>query len=134
MQSVSRAQSPAEVACRLRRRGGWTLLAALAASLALATGCERTSQTMLTGQAVRGSDLAKLTIGRSTAADVERILGAPDERGADGSLVYRATAVRRSFRSVAGVPLGSSEQVVGSRTARFQFAGGVLQKVCRERS
>jgi hypothetical protein len=101
---------------------------------ALLFGCEGESRTVLTGHTVRARDLAKVTIGRSTVADVERVFGPPDERAPDGSLVYRATAVRRSARRLGGVPLGSSEEVVSRRTAKFRFADGILTQVCRERS
>ncbi|MEW6272781.1 MAG: hypothetical protein AB1689_26180, partial [Thermodesulfobacteriota bacterium] len=117
------------------RAGRAAVVAALALALAAsASGCERESRTVLTGHTVRARDLEKVAIGRSTTADVERVFGPPDERSPDGSLVYRATAVRRSIRTVAGVPVGGSEEVVGWRTAKFQFANGVLKKVCRERS
>jgi len=110
------------------------LLAAAVAALLLGGGCEQRSQTTLTGHPVRARDVAKLTIGGSTAADVERVFGPPDERAEDGALVYRASAVRRSGRSFAGFLVGGTEEVLSQRTAKFRFADGVLTQVCRERS
>jgi len=125
---------------RLRRRplGARALraitpaLAALVASLTLGA-CERESRTTLTGHPVRGRDLARLTIGRSTAGDVERVLGAPDERAPDGALVYRAAAVRSRALRIAGVAWRTGEDVTSRRVARFRFADGVLAQICRER-
>ena len=63
-----------------------------------------------------------------------RLLGAPDERGPDGSLVYRADAVRRTDVGVAGLQLTAHEEVVSTRSTTFRFAGDVLERICRERS
>jgi hypothetical protein len=109
-------------------------LVALVALVALLAGCEQRTETVLTGHTIRAHDVAKLALGQSTASDVERLFGAPDERGADGSLTYRATAVRRHARSVAGWIVRGASQTIGWRTATFRFEGGVLTRVCRERS
>jgi hypothetical protein len=53
------------------------------------------STTTLRGHAVHDRDVARLSIGHSTRAEVEQLLGPPDTRDADGALVYRADAVRR---------------------------------------
>jgi hypothetical protein len=108
-----------------------TLLAAVVAILA---GCEQDSQRLLIGHAIRERDFSRVTIGRSTVGDVEQVFGPPDEQAPDGSLVYLATAVRRSARSIAGFSWGSEEEVLERREARFRFADGVLVQVCRERS
>ena len=85
--------------------------------------------TVLRGHPVDGRDLEKLSIGRSTPADVEGVLGAPDERDTDGSLVYRAEAVRRT-----GTGIGARDEVVGTRRTTFRFDGDRLARICRERS
>lgn len=90
---------------------------------------DATTTTVLRGHPVHARDLDKLSIGHSTRADVERVLGAPDEHGSDGSLVYRAAAVRRT-----GTGAGASEQVVGTRSTIFRFEGDTLTRICRERS
>ncbi len=105
-------------------------MAALAVAALLS--CERESRTTLTGHPVRPHEVANLTIGKSTPQDVERLLGPPDERAPDGSLVYRATALRRSGRSIAGFTWNASEEVLSEREATFRFASGVLRQICRE--
>jgi hypothetical protein len=87
------------------------------------------STTTLRGHAVRDRDVAQLSIGHSTRADVERLLGAPDARDADGALVYRADAVRRTVSAS-----GADEQVIGTRSTTFRFDGEVLSRICRARS
>jgi len=100
----------------------------------LLAACEQRTETILTGHPIRGHDVAKLAIGRSTSDDVERLFGEPDERGGDGSLTYRATAVRRTGHSVVGWAMADAAEVVGQRSATFRFEGGVLSRICRERS
>ena len=107
---------------------------ALLGLLLPAAGCEQRTTTVLTGHAVHGRDVVQLAIGRSTRDDVERLLGAPDERAEDGALVYRANAVRRTEPSVAGFALATSEEVVSRRSTTFRFEGEVLARICRERS
>jgi hypothetical protein len=110
-------------------------LATLAAVAVLyGTGCEQRTTTVLTGHAVRGSDVNQLAIGRATRDDVVRVLGAPDERAADGSMVYRADAVRRTDVGLGGLQITAREEVVSQRSTTFRFAGDVLQRICRERS
>ena len=109
------------------------ILTAVAASLG-GLGCEQRTTTMLTGHAVRGSEVEQLAIGRSTRDDVVRVLGAPDERAADGSLVYRADAVRRTDVGIGNLQVTAREEVVSTRSTTFRFAGDVLQRICRERS
>jgi hypothetical protein len=66
----------------------------------------------------------QVTIGHTTAADVERQLGAADERPPDGSLVYR---FERRRDHGAGT-------VTETETVTLRFERGVLSKVCRKRS
>ena len=47
----------------------------------------------------------------------------------DGSLVYRAEAVRRT-----GTGIGARDEVVGTRRTTFRFDGDRLARICRERS
>lgn len=110
------------------------ILLGMALLLPLATACEQRTTTVLTGHAVHGRDVAKLAIGRSTRGEVEQLLGTPDERGPDGSLVYRAAAVRQTGHSIGGIALPSSDQVVSTRSTTFRFDGEVLTRICRERS
>lgn len=105
----------------------------MASVLALPFAFPRTpsvlTTTTLRGHPVQARDLAKLSLGHSTRQDVERVLGAADAYGADGSLVYRATAVRRI-----GHGNGTVEHVVGTRSTIFCFIGDTLARVCGERS
>lgn len=103
---------------------------ALALPFTVAGARDAPTTTVLRGHPVHAHDLAKLSIGHSTRADVERVLGAPDDHGADGSLVYRAAAVRRT-----GTGIDATEDVVGTRSTIFRFEGGdKLTRICRERS
>jgi hypothetical protein len=107
--------------------------------LPLLGACDRRPQavdgmaTVLTGHPIHDRDVAKLAIGRSTAGDVEHLLGAPDEHGGDGSLTYRSTAVRRSL-GANGSGTADAAEVVGQRTVTFRFESGVLTRICRTRS
>ena len=68
--------------------------------------------------------VAQVSLGRTTAGDIERQFGAADERAPDGSLVYRFETVR----SRGGRTRTQNE------TITLRFAGGVLSKICRTRS
>jgi hypothetical protein len=68
------------------------------------------------GVEIRSRHLQTMRLGETTPEEVERRFGVPDERGPDGTLTYRWT-IRERGGSV-----------------RFQFAGGALSKLCRERS
>lgn len=105
------------------------LLGTRSVELAGDSGRRLATTTVLRGHPVHARDLAKLPIGRSTRDDVQRVLGAPDEQGADGSLVYRANAVRRT-----GNGIDAREEVVGTRSTTFRFDGDTLARICRERS
>jgi hypothetical protein len=61
--------------------------------------------------------LDHMRIGRTTPADVERLLGRPDEHTPDGALVYRIARPRHD-----------------TETFTFRFAGGLLSRICRTRS
>jgi hypothetical protein len=79
-------------------------------------------------QAQRPRDAAELvrqvSVGRTTAADVERQLGTADERPPDGSLIYRFDRRRGN----------GDGTVTDTETVTLRFEGGVLSKVCRARS
>ena len=68
--------------------------------------------------------VARVSLGRTTASDIERQFGTADERAPDGSLVYRFETVR----SRGGRTRTQNE------TITLRFAGGVLSKICRTRS
>ena len=61
-------------------------------------------------------DLKRLYVRRANPADVERLLGVPDERGADGSLKYEE------------VKIGSGHQ---GETLTIRFTDGVISRICR---
>jgi hypothetical protein len=65
-----------------------------------------------------------MSLGRTTPDEVEQAFGSPDERLADGALVYRNTIMRGPEGA------GQSER----DTTTFRFEGGVLAKICRARS
>jgi hypothetical protein len=64
---------------------------------------------------------SKVELGATTPAAIEQLFGAPDQRAADGALVYENQRVR---------PNGKTER----ETTTFRFQGGVLSKVCQSRS
>lgn len=90
-------------------------------------------ETVLTGHPVRKSHVTKLAIGKSSQNEVEQVVGVPDEIGPDGSMVYRATAVRRTLNA-GGTASANAAEVVGQRTTTFRFENGVLTKICRTRT
>ena len=100
-------------------------LTLLACFLAAATicGCERE---VSSSRRPRGaSDLVRhMTVGQTTAADIEQRFGLPDDRPPDGSLVYR-------FRRV---PHEGARGDTETETVTLRFERGVLQKICRTRS
>jgi hypothetical protein len=62
--------------------------------------------------------LRQMQLGKTTPSDVEQTFGAPDERGADGALVYRADVAVRHGN-------------VRAETVTFRFENGTLSKLCR---
>jgi len=66
----------------------------------------------------------QVRLGQTTAREVEQRFGAPDERAADGALVYRFESARER-----GGRMQAEEE-----TVTFRFAAGKLAKVCRTRS
>jgi len=64
---------------------------------------------------------SKVKLGETTPAAVEQLFGTPDQRAADGALVYESQRKR---------PSGKLEK----ETTTFRFEGGVLSKVCQSRS
>jgi hypothetical protein len=67
--------------------------------------------------------IRQVHLGQTTAGDLEQQFGTPDERAADGALVYRfATTRTRGDRT------RTEEESV-----TFRFADGRLAKICRAR-
>jgi hypothetical protein len=95
-------------------RGG-ILAASVAAAVAFG-GCKRVVEDP-PARHVTARVLDQMRIGQTTMAEVERLLGEPDERTSDGALVYRVTRPRRE-----------------TETFTFRFAGGLLSRICRTRS
>jgi hypothetical protein len=95
------------------------MLAAALAALSLLPAChvgESTAELPPRREEIRSQDLENLTLGKTSTEDVEKLFGTPDERKDDGALVYRwATDT-------------------GGGSITFQFAGGALSRLCRERS
>ena len=94
--------------------------ALLWSGLVLAAACGASGASVADSHGITPADLDRLRFGQTTPADVQNALGAPDERAADGALVYRERRV--------GSP-GSRRE-----TVTFRFQDGVLRKVCRTRS
>jgi len=69
---------------------------------------------------IRSSDLKRVTLGQTTADQVERLFGAPDERGPDGALIYRS-------------PVPRADAPARAESVTFRFERGVLSKICRNR-
>ena len=95
------------------------LHAALWIALLVLPACEvRESTAELTPRRdpIRSMDLVDLQVGKTSPAQIEQQFGPPDERRQDGALVYRWTNER------------------GRGSITFQFAGGALSQLCRERS
>jgi hypothetical protein len=95
-------------------RGG-ILAAGVAAAVAFG-GCKRGLEDP-PARRVSARVLDQMHIGRTTPADVERLLGGPDERTPDGALIYRVARPRHE-----------------TETFTFRFAGGLLSRICRTRS
>ena len=68
--------------------------------------------------------VTQVSPGHTTADDVERQFGAPDERAGDGSLIYRFETVRRR----------GGQTRTETETVTLRFARGVVSKICRKRS
>lgn len=95
-------------------------LAVIALVLAL-PGCGSRTDTSADSRSVRQLDLGQVNLEQSTAGEVERLFGAPDERAPDGAFTYRGIMVRGG---------GVNEP----ETVTFRFTGGVLSGICRSRS
>ena len=103
-----------------------SMLTTAALGAVLAAGCQApesgasapaVSAPATGSQPILSRDLDKVSLGKTSPADVERLFGVPEERLADGNLLYRWT----------GRP---SEE--GQVT--FKFQDGVLSKICRDRT
>jgi hypothetical protein len=95
------------------RRG--IFVAGIGAAVALC-GCNRVRNDPPARRLPAGV-LDQMRIGQTTPAEVERLLGGPDEHAPDGALVYRVARPRHE-----------------TETVTFRFAGGVLSRICRARS
>ena len=62
---------------------------------------------------VRSADLDKIRLGETTPSEVEQLFGAPDVRGADGSITYGTAPA--------------------APTVTFRFENGTVSKICRTR-
>jgi hypothetical protein len=99
-------------------------IACLLAAVVLC-GCEGRNEDE--GPTQRPRDAAavvrRVTIGRTTAYDVERQFGVADEHAPDGALVYHFHA--------AGRDPGRDDR---TEAVTLRFERGVLSKICRARS
>lgn len=96
------------------------LFGCLLAAVVLA-GCDRSTATEIKPPRIPSDLHSHVKLGTTTPADVERLFGVPDQREADGALVYESERRR---------PSGAVER----ETTTFRFQGGVLSKVCQSRS
>ena len=78
---------------------------------------ERAAPAAAGSRPVLSQDLDKVSLGQTSPSDVERLFGVPEERLADGNLLYRWT----------GRPSEEGE-------VTFKFQDGVLSKICRDRT
>lgn len=70
---------------------------------------------------VPAAALEHVQLGRTTATDIERTFGTPDERAADGAMVYHAE-------------VSTGHGVARLETVTFRFERGVLSKLCQNRA
>jgi hypothetical protein len=104
-----------------RARRATSSRALLWSGLVLAAACGASGASVGDSHPITAADLDRLRFGQTTPAEVQDTFGAPDERAADGSLVYRERRVGSPGRS-------------RRETVTFRFQDGVLRKVCRTRS
>ncbi len=83
----------------------------------LVVGCNGAAESALPAHRFPATVFKRLSLGATTPTDVERLLGAPDERGADGAMTYHAEV--------------TSARGARSETVTFRFERGVLSKTCR---
>jgi hypothetical protein len=98
----------------MRTGGVWLTAASIAALVA----CGRDSPASARRPGTARAAIAQVQLRHTSAAALRTALGDPDEEAADGTLVYRFA--------------GSSR--VEAETVRFQFADGMLSRICRDRS
>jgi hypothetical protein len=95
-------------------------------------------QAVADARAIRPSQLKDLTLGETSVADIEQRFGEPDERAIDGAMTYRWETVRKADQTLGvrtvGATLEPGEKLVRKESVTFRFAGGLLNKVCQERS
>src|SRR5262245_35240899 len=98
-------------------RGFAARMLTAAALAVLASGCQApdsgASIAASESRPIPSRDLDKVALGKTSPADVERLYGVPQERLANGDLLYRWT-----------VHSGEEGQVT------FKFQDGVLSKMC----
>jgi hypothetical protein len=99
-------------------------LIALVVSGAASGGCHGGAVSQAQGPHDAVELVRHMSIGHTTAAEIEREFGAADERPPDGSLVYRFD--RRRDQKVGAGP--------ETETVTLRFERGVLSKICRTRS
>src|SRR4029453_6785795 len=111
---------PAAVS-RAAMRGFAASMLTAAALAVLATGCQApesgASIVASESRPIVSRDLDKVTLGKTSRADVEQLFGLPQERLANDDLLYRWT-----------VHSGEEGQVT------FKFERGVLSKLCKHRA
>jgi hypothetical protein len=90
------------------------------------------------GRPIRPSQLKDLTLGKTSVADIEQRFGEPSERAIDGAMTYRWEVVRRPDQTLGvrtvDATLEPGERLVRKESVTFRFAGGLLNKICQERS
>lgn len=97
---------------------------ALVLSVAIMGGCDYGTASEPRRPRDAAQLVRELSLGQTTAADVERQFGVADDRPPDGSLIYR-------FASTGG---GGEPAPTEMETVTLRFAHGVLSKICRARS
>jgi len=97
-----------------------TLLACLLAACVALAACDRSVAREIEHPRIPRDLHSHLELGTTTPADVEHLLGVPDQRAEDGALVYESERKLQSGK-------------VDHQTTTFRFEGGVLSKVCQSR-
>ena len=96
---------------------------ALAGSLGV-PGCQQSTAARPAHPGTATGAIKLVSLGHTTAAGIEQLFGAADERAADGALAYRFERTRR----------GDDRRRIEVETVTFRFERGLLSKICRTRS